>query len=393
MPRTPRSCATSRGWLRNEDAGVAQDGCGRVKAVVCRTAEKRSRRLVIAHRGASGYRPEHTLEAYRLAIEQGADFIEPDLVATADGVLVARHENELSATTDVAAHPRFRGRRTTKRIDGHPVTGWFTEDFTLEELRSLRARERHPHLRPDSARHDGLHPVPTLAEIVRLAKAHSTKGRRIGIYPETKHPTYFATEGRRIDGTPIGLSLGDLLIGTLLAEDFTDPDAVFIQSFEVQNLIELRDTLMPRAGVAFPLVQLLGEPGAVPYDIARHFAHRHDVATVYPGMPEPIAMASPGMLRWMKSRYADAIGVRKDDLLQDTDGLGPPVLPPLFAAATGAGLQVHAYTLRSDDRDARSVLVDGRARAIRMAGQLYRMGVSAIFFDQPDLGTSARDSA
>src|SRR5688500_8436647 len=229
--------------------------------------------IVIGHRGASGYRPEHTLEAYRLAIRQGADFIEPDLVATKDGVLVARHENEISGTTDVAAHPEFANRRTTKSIDGKPMTGWFTEDFTLAELKTLRARERIPAIRPDNTRFDGMYQVPTFAEVVQLAQRESRGGRVIGVYPETKHPTYFAKEGRRLDGTPIATPLGAKLVETLVAEGFTDPQRVYIQSFEVENLIELKKSIMPAAGVSFPLVQLFDDIySARPYDFTWNLA-------------------------------------------------------------------------------------------------------------------------
>ena len=147
--------------------------------------------IVIAHRGASGYRPEHTLASYELAIEQGADFIEPDLVSTKDGVLVARHENEIGGTTDVAAHPEFADRRTTKVIDGVALTGWFTEDFTLDELRTLRARERLPEVRPGSAAFDGQFGIPTLQEIARPrpTRRASAADIPVGLYPETKHPT------------------------------------------------------------------------------------------------------------------------------------------------------------------------------------------------------------
>ena len=155
--------------------------------------------LIIAHRGASGLRPEHTLAAYELAIDQGADFIEPDLVPTKDDILVARHENEIGGTTDVAAHPEFADRRVTKSIDGQAVTGWFTEDFTLAELKTLRARERLPQLRPANTAYDGRFTIPTLTEIVALAQRRSAKtGRTIGIYPETKHPTYFAAIGHLV---------------------------------------------------------------------------------------------------------------------------------------------------------------------------------------------------
>ena len=162
---------------------------------------------LIGHRGASGYRPEHTLAAYELAIEQGADYIEPDLVSTKDGVLVARHENEIGGTTDVADHPEFADRRTTKVIDGRPVTGWFTEDFTYKELRTLRAKERLPQVRPDNTAYDGEERIPTLDEVIKLARREG-----VGIYPETKHPTYFDS---------IGLSLEEPLVAAL--ESATGP--------------------------------------------------------------------------------------------------------------------------------------------------------------------------
>jgi len=154
------------------------------------------RPIVIAHRGASGLRPEHTPTAYRLAIDQGADFIEPDLVLTQDGVMVVRHENEIGGTTNVAAHPEFAARKTRKIIDGEPMEGWFTEDFTLAELKTLRARERLPQLRPESAAHDGLDAIATFDEVVALARSESRRvGRTIGVYPEMKHPSYFAGIG------------------------------------------------------------------------------------------------------------------------------------------------------------------------------------------------------
>ena len=185
--------------------------------------------IVIGHRGASGYRPEHTLAAYRLAIRLGADYVEPDLVSTKDGVLVARHENEISGTTDVADHPEFADRRTTKTIDGRPVTGWFTEDFTLAELKTLRAKERLPQVRPDNTRYDGRFEIPTLNEVLDLVKQESHReGRKIGVYPETKHPTYFDS---------IGLSLEEPLVRTLRRHGLDQRTSkVFIQSFETANL-------------------------------------------------------------------------------------------------------------------------------------------------------------
>ena len=187
------------------DARARGDRGGR-SGVVDRTGRPGRRRrgrepIVIAHRGASGDRPEHTLAAYQHAIELGADYIEPDVVSTKDGVLVARHENEIGGTTDVASHPEFAARRTTKTIDGVPTTGWFTEDFTLAELKTLRAKERLPALRPANTVFDGLYEVPTLQEVIDLAKRE-----HVGIYPETKHPTYFDS---------IGLSLEEPLVATL----------------------------------------------------------------------------------------------------------------------------------------------------------------------------------
>ena len=205
--------------------------------------------IIIAHRGASGERPEHTIAAYTLAIEQGADYIEPDLVLTKDGVLVARHENEISETTDVASKPEFADRKATKTIDGQKMTGWFTEDFTLAELKTLRAKERLPQLRKANMAYDGQFEVPTFEEILELAKTERAKtGRQIGIYPETKHPTYFAS---------IGLPHEEPLLALLTRYGYTEKSApVFIQSFEVGNLETLRSKTKLR------LIQLMDEKGS-----------------------------------------------------------------------------------------------------------------------------------
>lgn len=326
--------------------------------------------IVIGHRGACGYRPEHTLASYALAIEQGADFIEPDLVATADGVLVARHDNELSQTTDVASHTAFAARRCRKCIDGVEVDGWFSEDFTLAELKTLRARERLPALRPQSAAHDGVHAIPTLAEIVALVREAEAGGRVVGIYPEIKHPSWFAREGRRQDGTPIALSLGALLVDTLVARGFTDPARLFLQSFEPGSLQELHDVLMPAAGVRWPLVQLLGRLDTErPWDIA--------ALQALPDLPAPLrvpdagwrAVIDPASLHWLRD-YATAIGPSREDLAPGAHAWLLPVL--------AAGLQVHPYTLRSEH--------DGAAEAAR----LFALGVHGAFFDQPDVGVAVR---
>lgn len=343
--------------------------------------------IVIAHRGASGYRPEHTLAAYRLAIEQGADFIEPDLVATRDGVLIARHENELSGSTDVASRPEFADRRCSKRIDGTPRTGWFSEDFTLAEIKTLRARERVPELRPGNTAWDGQFEVPTLAEILGLLAETEASGRRVGLYPETKHPTWFAHEGVHQDGYPIGISLGAALLRELLAAGFTDPSRVFIQSFELANLIELRQALMPSAGVEFPLVQLLGDfLRAGPHDVRWHAARGDDLARIYGGLAEALPSLRAGSLRYrelatapalaaMHRHYATGIGPAKDSLLPR--GLRRRVHPSL-AAALDAGLLVHPYTLRAE------------LGAAQDLPRLLALGVQGFFIDQPDLGVELR---
>lgn len=370
--------------------------------------------IVIAHRGASGYRPEHTLEAYRLAIRQGADFIEPDLVITSDGVLVARHDNEISTTTDVAAHPAFASRRTTKTVDGTPVAGWFTEDFTLAELKTLRARERIPTVRPGNARFDGLYPIPTFAEVVQLAQRESRAGRVVGVYPETKHPTYFAREGRRLDGGLIATSLGARLVATLVAEGFTDPGRVFIQSFEVENLIELKTTVMPAAGIDLPLVQLYGDlDSATPYDIAYNVRTGVNLADVYGGLVVQVdggimadtryaALASGSALRWMQANYASGIGPWKGNLLpfvaldRQLDGNAAAArnlvqVHPMLAHALRAGLLVHPYTLRAEPCFLTQTPAGVTQSVVDEAVQLYGLGVQGVFIDQPDLGVVARE--
>ena len=220
----------------------------------------RGQTLVIGHRGASGYRPEHTLASYELAARIGADYIEPDLVSTKDRVLVARHENEIGGTTDVAQHPEFAGRRTTKVVDGVPITGWFTKDFTLAELKTLRAVERLPVVRQENTLYDGLFEVPTLHEVLDLrAQLSRELHREIGVYPETKHPTYFRS---------IGLPLEDGLVSVLRRYGLdTARASVFVQSFEFGNLRLLRHQLRVR----LPLVFLTAAAGG-PYGDPRPYA-------------------------------------------------------------------------------------------------------------------------
>jgi glycerophosphoryl diester phosphodiesterase len=335
------------------------------------TADDRSSAgpIVIGHRGASGYRPEHTLEAYRLAIRLGVDYIEPDLVSTKDGVLVARHENEISGTTDVADHPEFAGRRATKSIDGVAVTGWFTEDFTLAELKTLRARERLPLVRPANTVFDGQFAVPTLQEVIDLARGESRRtGRRIGIYPETKHPSYFRS---------IGLPLEEPLVRVLRENHLAGKnDAVFIQSFETANLRMLARMIDVR------LVQLLDAAGR-PYDFT------------LAGDPRTYAdLASPAGLKEI-STYADGIGANKN-LLVPRDAAGRLLAPsPVLADAHQAGLIVHAWTFRAENQflpaDFR-IGADPNARGDVTAEYelFFGLGLDGVFADHPDTAVAAR---
>jgi len=374
--------------------------------------------IVIAHRGASGYLPEHTLEAYRLAIAQGADFIKPDLVPTRDGVLIARHENELSDSTDVADRPEFAGRRTRKRVDGVEVEGWFAEDFSWAEIQTLRARERLPKLRPDGAAHDGRYAIPSFAQVIALAREASKAGRLVGVYPETKHPHYFEREGRQLDGSPIRMDTSAMLLDVLVAEGFTDPSLVFIQSFELGNLIRLARQLMPERGLALPLVQLFGDldPKAVgqfaqPWDLVAQARDGGDLVSLYPGLGAALGrldgglryadLATPQGLAWLGAHVA-GIGPWKDSLLSRRS-LGLPQgaayarqldgeVHPAMAAARALGLQVHPYTLRAEPA---FLSLDELGRPMSVEDELRRLldaGATGFFIDQPDRGAALRDA-
>ena len=323
-----------------------------------------ARPIVIGHRGASGERPEHTLASYAQAIADGADFVEPDLVATKDGILVARHENEISGTTDVAAHAEFAARRTTKIIDGTDVTGWFTEDFTLAELKTLRARERLPQLRVANTAYDGRFEIPTLAEIIQLVQAaEAERGRRIGIYPETKHPSYFAH---------IDLPLESRLVRQLKAAGYTRrTDPIFIQSFEVDNLQALR-TLTD-----LPLIQLI-DSGA-PADAS---------GLTYDAMVTPAGLAAI-------ARYADGIGPSKDRIVPRDAGAKLLAPTTLIADAHAAGLKVHPWTFRSENYFLpadfrRGDLPDAKGDAAAEYRLFFALGVDGVFSDYPAAAVAAR---
>lgn len=319
-----------------------------------------SRPIVIAHRGASGYRPEHTLAAYDAAIKYGADFVEPDLVLTKDDVFVARHENDITDTTDVASHPEFASRKTTKVVDGETHTGWFTEDFTLAELKTLRAKERLPKLRPRNTRFDGQFEVPTLDEIIALVKQRSGELRRtIGIYPETKHPSYFAS---------IGKPMEEKLAAQLRAagwDSATSP--VFIQSFEVDNLKRLHKLTGIR------LIQLMDATGG-PADHA---------------VPSYAAMTTPAGLREVAT-YAWGIGPNKA-MIQNGDAL--PTM--LVVDAHRAGLRVHPWTFRAENvflPPSMRVGTDpaGRGHLDLEIRRFLDLGIDGFFTDFPGIGFATR---
>ncbi|WP_300574630.1 glycerophosphodiester phosphodiesterase family protein [Phenylobacterium sp.] len=311
-----------------------------------------SRPLVIAHRGASGERPEHTLAAYQRAIDQGADYIEPDLVMTADGVLVARHENEISGTTDVAERPDFASRRTERLIDGVKTAGWFTEDFTLAELKTLRARERLPALRPASAAFDGRDPIPTFQEVADLAKAQSRRtGRTIGIYPEMKHPTYFEARG---------LAMSASLAAALRDNDLDRRDApVFVQCFEPKPLRAFRQIS------AAPTVMLAG------------------AGTLSDALLAELA------------EFADGLGPELKMVLN----LDQPGLPPtgLIARAQGAGFKVHPWTVRLENaflpvplRRGEDPAAHGDAETLFRA--VFAAGADGVFTDFPEMAVQVREA-
>jgi glycerophosphoryl diester phosphodiesterase len=384
--------------------------------------------IVIAHRGASAYRPEHTLAAYELAIEQGADFIEPDLVPTRDGVLVARHENALSGTTDIAERADFADRRTTKTIDGEPVTDWFTEDFLLAELKTLRARERIPAIRPGNTAFDGRFEIPTLDEIIDLVRrVELGTGRQVGLYPEIKHPTFFLHTGRHLDGTPIRMDLAQMLVAALRRLDFTDPERLYIQSFEPAGLMALKREILPRAGLKIPLVQLIGDPtgGFVnaggggfsrPFDLVHHGRTGADLAAIYgDGLAAVIeqaggweagygALASAAGAAAIAG-YADAIGPWKllifprervaEAVDADGDGRAEMTLrltgeqTPLVRLAQAAGLAVHPYTLRPEEPFL-SLDTDGTPQSFgEELDQLLAAGVDGVFSDDPAAARAA----
>ena len=336
---------------------------------------------LIGHRGAPALRPEHTIASYTQAIEDGANIIEPDLVSTKDGVLVARHENAIAilntdgtvreATTDIVDRPEFAARKATKTIDGNVITGWFTEDLTLAELKTLRARERIPAIRPANVAYNGQFQIPTFQEVIDLAKSKSAeKGRTIGIYPETKHPTYFKS---------IGLPLEKRLVDTLALNGWNSKEApVFIQSFEVANLKEMRAMTTAR------IVQLLSSSGR-PYDFVAAGANE---TRSYADIITPVGLKEV-------ATYANAIGPSKDMVIPLVSGnLGTPTA--LVSNAKAAGLAVHIYTLCPENNFLptnlkKAPVTDNTVRgdSITEIQTFLQAGIDGFFTDDSAVGKEA----
>lgn len=316
--------------------------------------------LIIGHRGACGYRPEHTLASYELAIEMGVDYIEPDVVSTKDGILIVRHENNISETTDVSKRREFANRKTMKLIDGKAVTGWFTEDFTLAEIKTLRAKERLP-FRNHSF--DGQFEVPTLQEVINLAKQKSSEiGRTIGIYPETKNPTYFQS---------INLALETPLVAILKANGYTNSDdPVFIQSFEVENLKQLSQM------TDLPLIQLFGEGDKQPYD----FVVKGDSRT-YTEITAPKELAEI-------AEYANGIGSCKQLIVPVSQDKKLQPATSLIDDAHAVGLIVHAWTFRNEDQ---YLAPDYQGNPQAEYEQFFKFSVDGVFSDFPDLAVTVRN--
>ena len=365
--------------------------------------------LVIAHRGASGYRPEHTIAAYELAIKQGADFIEPDLVPTKDGALIARHENALavvqlrdgridrdaggnpiviSATTDVAQRAEFAHLLRVANIDGRKLGGWFSEDFTLAEIKTLYARERIPQLRPDNTNFTELR-IPSLAEILELLGR--PENAHVGIYPELKHPTHFRYGKRHAAGPPIQIDTAQLLVDVLKARQFTNQKRLFIQCFEVATLRRLKHQLLPQADFDAPLVQLVGALDRPIPDVEfyrQEAGTNKQAATSFQQIYGPLSQA------FLDDPSYESLASSIDVIAQDyAAGLGPRKNDArlLAPAAITAGLELHPYTVR---REAHFLSPLRGAIASTVSAELEKLrslGATGVFIDQPDLATQWLD--
>ena len=347
-------------------------GCAAPASHLVQAAQLMKAPLIIAHRGASGYLPEHTLEAYRLGIEQGADFIEPDLVSTRDGYLVARHEPNITATTDVAQRAEFADRRRTRIVDGKSEDGWFTVDFTLAELRTLRAVQARPER---SQQYNGQFLIPTFDEIIALAQRESARvGRPIGVYPETKHPTWHCE---------LGLPLEERMLAALSAAGWVGRDSpVFLQSFEAGNLRWLRERTTLR------LVQLIDADGLEADGAPRPPAPwtSNGGCARYPQGNLPRDFSDPASFLTI-AEYADVIAPWKRYLI--SADMQNRLLPPsrFVALAREAGLGVHTWTFRNEPSMLAADYADDPAREY---AQFFALGIDGLFSDFPDTAFAAR---
>jgi glycerophosphoryl diester phosphodiesterase len=370
--------------------------------------------LVVAHRGASGYLPEHSLAAYQRALELGADIIEADLVPTKDGILISRHENELSTSTNVASLAEFTDRKTRKIVDGIAQEGWFSEDFTLAELRRIKARESMPQLRPQSAAYDGQFDIVTLPEILQLLQRHRIDtGREVGLYLETKHPTYFSHAGRRLDGSAIATDITALLVAQLRQYQHLLPADLYIQSFEVSNLWQLKQQWLPESGLLgnntkIHLIQLLGDTEQAYMLPQGNFSEPYDL--VYwqqQQLPHPAFVALGQLLPALQqagfhygdffspqgwkalASYADGVGPWRSNLYQRIDQPAP-VLNSVVQSAHQAGLAVHPYTFRAETN---YLTKSAEGLAVPLATELqwlFRQGIDGVFTDFPDVAVQTR---
>ena len=349
-----------------------------IAMTVVPVAAKPSVPLVLAHRGASALRPEHTLAAYAKAIADGADFIEPDLVPTKDGVLVARHESNISETSDVAGHPEFAARKVVKVIDGQRQEGWFTEDFTLAELKTLRAKERLGALRPESMGFDGKFEIATLGEVVALAaRSRTVKGKPVGLIPEIKHSTYFAG---------LGFDMEARLIAAIRASRYLKTAPVIIQSFEIGNLKRLHKALGGMRNVQ--LMQLIETPDVPqPADVVKAGG-----TLTFEDMLTPAGLAEIARYaQWVAPHY------RRIVPLDAAQNLGQRTA--VVADAHRAGLKVGTFTLRPENRFLPANLRKGAETARNPQGmvadvqQLLQAGIDGFFTDDPGLGRVAVDGA
>ena len=331
-------------------------------------AELNKNIIVIGHRGASALRPEHTLASYQQAIDDGADFIEPDLVATKDGVLVARHENEIGGTTNISTLPQFKDKQTTKVIDGKTIQGWFTEDLTFKELQQVKARERIPKIRPQNTKYNDQYNIPTLDQIIELAEENYKKtGKVVGLYIETKHPTYFQQQH---------LALEDRLLKTLSQHQYSQKIApIYLQSFEVSNLKYMRQKIK-QYGLAHVLfIQLYDEPNMQPAD------------AVVQGQKMTYAdMATAQGLKQVK-QYADGVGPYKTYIRSDNS---------FVHDAHQVGLKIHPYTFRPEnnflpqsDQCSQQPSQRCEAGSLKEIQHYLQLGIDGFFTDDPKIGRKA----